>query len=173
MNPSIPTTALQLRSLVQADGTLQISLEPTPVPTPGPDEVLIQGQATPINPSDIGLLLGPADLSTVQVTGTAERPVATARIPERAMPGMAARLGQSMPVGNEGAGLVVAAGASPAAQALLGRTVAVIGGAMYSQYRAMPAAQCLPLPPGTTAAEGASCFVNPLTALSMVETMKR
>jgi NADPH:quinone reductase-like Zn-dependent oxidoreductase len=172
-NAAIPATALQLRSLVQPDGTLQISLEPTPVPTPGPDEVLIQVQATPINPSDIGLLLGPADLSTVQVTGTAERPVATARIPERAMPGMAARLGQSMPVGNEGAGLVVAAGASPAAQALLGRTVAVIGGAMYAQYRAMPAAQCLVLPPGTTAAEGASCFVNPLTALGMVETMKR
>ena len=170
---TISTTALQLRSLVQPDGTLQISLESTPMPTPGPDEVLIQVQATPINPSDIGLLLGPSDLSTVQVTGTADRPVATARIPERAMPGMAARLGQSMPVGNEGAGLVVAAGASPAAQALLGRTVAVIGGAMYSQYRAMPAAQCLVLPPGTTAAEGASCFVNPLTALSMVETMKR
>ncbi|MES2609929.1 MAG: zinc-binding dehydrogenase, partial [Pseudomonadota bacterium] len=130
-------------------------------------------QATPINPSDIGLLFGPADLSTVQVAGSAERPVVTARIPERAMPGMAARLGQSMPVGNEGAGLVVAAGSSPAAQALLGRTVALIGGAMYAQYRAMPAAQCLPLPAGTTAAEGASCFVNPLTALGMVETMKR
>ena len=172
-NSTIPSTALQLRSLVQADGTLQISLESTPVPTPGPDEVLIQIQATPINPSDIGLLLGPADLSTVQVSGTAERPVATARIPERAMPGMAARLGESMAVGNEGAGLVVAAGASPAAQALIGRTVAVIGGAMYAQYRAMPAASCLPLPADTTATEGASCFVNPLTALSMVETMKR
>ena len=173
MNPSIPSTALQLRSLVQADGSLQLSLEPTPVPVPGPDDVLIQVQATPINPSDIGLLFGPADLSTVQVSGSADRPVVTARIPERAMPGLAARLGQSMPVGNEGAGLVVAAGASPAAQALLGRTVAAIGGAMYAQYRAMPAAQCLPLPAGTTAAEGASCFVNPLTALGMVETMKR
>ena len=173
MNAPIPATALQLRSLVQADGTLQVSLEPTPVPTPGTDEVLIQMQATPINPSDIGLLFGPADLSTVQVTGTAERPVVHARIPERAMPGMAARIGQSMPVGNEGAGLVVAAGAAPAAQVLLGRTVAVIGGAMYTQYRAMPAAQCLPLPAGTTAAEGASCFVNPLTALGMVETMRR
>jgi len=173
MNAPIPATALHLRSLVQADGTLQVSLEPTPVPTPGTDEVLIQMQATPINPSDIGLLFGPADLSTVQVTGTAERPVVHARIPERAMPGMAARIGQSMPVGNEGAGLVVAAGAAPAAQALLGRTVAVIGGAMYTQYRAMPAAQCLPLPAGTTAAEGASCFVNPLTALGMVETMRR
>ncbi len=173
MNQSIPSTALQLRSLVQHDGTLQVSLESTPVPDPGPDEVLIQMQATPINPSDIGLLFGPADLSTVQVAGSAERPVVTARIPERAMPGLAARLGQSMPVGNEGAGLVVAAGSSPAAQAILGRTVAVIGGAMYAQYRAMPAAQCLPLPAGTTAAEGASCFVNPMTALGMVETMKR
>lgn len=173
MIQSIASTALQLRSLVQADGTLQISLEPTPVPAPGPDEVLIQVQATPINPSDIGLLFGPADLSTVKVAGSAERPLVTARIPERAMPGMAARLGQSMPVGNEGAGLVVAAGSSPAAQALLGRTVAVIGGAMYAQYRAMPAVQCLPLPTGTTAAEGASCFVNPLTALGMVETMRR
>ncbi|MCP5264018.1 MAG: zinc-binding dehydrogenase [Rhodoferax sp.] len=173
MNPSIPTTALQLRSLVKADGSLQISLEPTPVPVPGADEVFIQVQATPINPSDIGLLFGPADLSTVTVSGSAQLPVVTARIPDGAMPGLAARLGQSMPVGNEGAGLVVAAGASSAAQALLGRTVAVIGGAMYAQYRVMPAAQCLPLPAGTTAAEGASCFVNPLTALGMVETMKR
>lgn len=173
MPQQLPTTALQLRSLVQADGSLQISLEPTSVPTPGPEEVLIQVQATPINPSDIGLLFGPADLSTVQVAGSAERPLVTARIPERAMPGLAARLGESMPVGNEGAGLVVAAGSSPAAQALMGRTVAVIGGAMYAQYRAMPAAQCLPLPAGTTASEGASCFVNPLTALCMVETMKR
>ncbi|KTT18402.1 zinc-binding dehydrogenase [Pseudacidovorax intermedius] len=173
MPESLPATALQLRSLVQADGTLQISLESVPVPQPGPDEVLVRIQATPINPSDIGLLLGPADLSTVQVAGTAERPVVTVRIPERAMPAMAARVGQSLPVGNEGAGLVVAAGASPAAQALLGRTVALIGGAMYAQYRCMPAAQCLVLPEDATAADGASCFVNPLTSLGMVETMKR
>ena len=134
--------------------------------------MLIQVQATPINPSDIGLLLGPADLSTVQVTGTADRPVATARIPERAMPNMAARLGQSMPVGNEGRAWwwrrCIARRASAAG--------AHGGGdwrAMYSQYRAMPAAQCLVLPPGTTAAEVHRAFVNPLTALSMVETMKR
>ena len=173
MNAPIPATALQLRSLVQADGTLQVSLEPTPVPTPGADEVLIQMQATPINPSDIGLLFGAANLSTVAVAGTPALPVVTAQIPERAMPGMAGRLGQSLPVGNEGAGLVVAAGASPAAQALLGKTVAVIGGAMYAQYRTVPASQCLLLPADATAAEGASCFVNPLTALGMVETMKR
>jgi len=130
-------------------------------------------EATPINPSDIGLLFGAADPATFEVTGPASSPVATARIPERAMPAMAARVGQSMPVGNEGAGVVIGAGDSPAAQALLGKTVAVLGGAMYAQYRAIPAAQCLLLPEGTTPAEGASCFVNPLTALGMTETMKR
>jgi len=170
---TLPTTALQLRSTVQPDATLTVHLESVPVPTPGPDEVLIQVQATPINPSDIGLLFGAGNLAALTVGGTADRPVVTAPIPERAMSAMAARLGQSLPVGNEGAGLVVAAGASPAAQALLGKTVAVIGGAMYAQYRAMPASQCLVLPADATAADGASCFVNPLTALGMVETMKR
>ncbi len=170
---SLPTQALQLRSTVQPDATLTVHLESVPVPTPGPDEVLIQVQATPINPSDIGLLFGAGNLAALTVAGTADRPVVTAPIPERAMPAMAGRLGQSLPVGNEGAGRVVAAGASPAAQALLGKTVAVIGGAMYAQYRAMPASQCLVLPADATAADGASCFVNPLTALGMVETMKR
>jgi NADPH2:quinone reductase len=170
---TLPTTALQLRSTVQPDATLTVHLESVPVPVPGPDEVLIQVQATPINPSDIGLLFGAGNLAALTVGGTADRPVVTAPIPERAMSAMAARLGQSLPVGNEGAGLVVAAGASPAAQALLGKTVAVIGGAMYAQYRAMPASQCLVLPADATAADGASCFVNPLTALGMVETMKR
>ena len=170
---TIPATALQLRSTVQPDATLTVHLEDVPVPQPGPDEVLIRIQATPINPSDIGLLFGAGNLAALAVAGTPGRPVVTAPIPERAMPAMAGRLGQSLPVGNEGAGLVVAAGASPAAQALLGRTVAVIGGAMYAQYRAMPASQCLLLPADATAADGASCFVNPLTALGMVETMKR
>jgi NADPH2:quinone reductase len=84
---------------------------------------------------------------------------------------MAARIGQSLPVGNEGAGVVIAAG--PGAEPLLGRTVAVLGGAMYAQHRLMKAADCLRLPEGATAAEGASCFVNPLTALGMVETMRK
>ena len=168
----VPITALQLRTLVQPDGMLRISLLPQPVPTPADDEVLIRIEATPINPSDIGLLFGAADISTAQASGTADGPAVTLQIPPRLMASMAARLGQSLPAGNEGAGTVVAAGAAPAAQALLGRTVAVIGGAMYAQYRCMPAAACLPLPAGTTAAEGASCFVNPLTALGMVETMR-
>ena len=168
-----PESGLQLRSLVKGNGELELSLVDVPVPEPGPDEVLIRIEATPLNPSDLGLLFGAADMSTARQSGTAARPVVTATIPEGLMKSMAARVDVSMPVGNEGAGTVLAAGASPEAQALLGATVAVFGGAMYSQYRCVKAAQCLPLPPGTTAAEGASCFVNPLTALGMVETMRR
>jgi len=173
MTQPTPTTALQLRSLVRASGELEVSLQEVPVPEPGADEVLVRIEATPINPSDLGLLFGPADMGTLHVAGTFERPVISARIAEKFMKAMAGRADQSLPVGNEGAGTVVKAGASPAAQALLGKKVAVIGGAMYAQYRCMPAAQCLVLPADATAADGASCFVNPLTALGMVETMKR
>jgi NADPH2:quinone reductase len=168
----LPSTALQLRSLVKRGGELELSLAEIPVPVPQDDEVLIRVEAAPINPSDQGLLFGAADMSTASASGTAQRPVVTARIPEAGMKAMAGRLDESMPVGNEGAGTVVRAGASPQAQALLGRVVAVIGGAMYSQYRSAKAADCLLLPQGATAVEGASCFVNPLTALGMVETMR-
>jgi hypothetical protein len=133
---------------------------------------VLRVEGTPINPSDLGLLFGPADMQKAKRSGTADRPVVTAPVPSELMKSVAARLDQAMPVGNEGAGIVVAAGESEAAQALLGRTVAAIGGAMYSQYRVVPAAMCLPLPEGTTPKEGASCFVNPLTALGMVETMR-
>jgi NADPH2:quinone reductase len=165
-------TALQLRSLVKASGELELSLAPVPVPTPAENEVLVRVEASPINPSDIGLLFGAADMSSAVFSRNASGPVVAAPIPERAMKSMAGRLDQSLPVGNEGAGVVVAAGASPAAQALMGKTVAVLAGAMYAQYRCVPADQCLPLPPGATAAQGASAFVNPLTALGMVETMR-
>jgi NADPH:quinone reductase len=175
MTTSIPTTALQLRSLVKPSGELELSLLNIPVPSPAADEVLIQVQATPVNPSDIGLLFGAADVTTAKAigtTGTTGSPVVTMQIAPAAMKSMAGRMGQSMPVGNEGAGLVVAAGASAAAQALLGKTVAVLGGAMYSQYRNVKADQCLVLPAGTSAAEGASCFINPLTALGFIETLR-
>ncbi|KIQ25291.1 NADH oxidase [Variovorax paradoxus] len=165
--------ALQLRSLVRSNGELELSLHDEPIPEPKADEVIVRVEASPMNPSDLGLLFGAADMTTAKASGTADRPVVTAIVPERARPSMAGRLDQSMPVGNEGAGVVVKAGSSPAAQALLGKTVAAIGGAMYSQYRAIGAAQCLELPEGTTPAEGASCFVNPLTSLGMVETMRR
>ena len=162
-----------MRSLITAEGLLQLSLETVSTPSPADDEVVVQIQAAPINPSDIGLLFGAADMAAASVRGSGAQAVVSAPVPAGAMKAMAARMGQSLPVGNEGAGRVVQAGASPAAQALLGRTVAVLGGAMYSQLRTVKAAQCLPLPEGTTAAEGASCFVNPLTALGMTETMKR
>ena len=168
-----PTTGLQLRTLITPEGELRLSLASVETPPPAADEVVVRIEAAPINPSDIGLLFGAADMRLATVAGQGADAVVTAPVPAAAMKGMAARLGQSMPIGNEGAGVVVQAGDSAAAQALLGRTVAVLGGAMYSQFRTMKVAQCLPLPAGTTAAEGASCFVNPLTSLGMVETMKR
>jgi len=173
MSPDPTRTGLQLRSLVKPTGELEISLLAVATPAPGPDEVVVRIEASPINPSDIGLLFGAADMATVQVSGSGAAAVVTARIPDHLMQSMAGRVGQSLPVGNEGAGVVVEAGGSDAAQALLGRTVALLGGAMYAQYRCIKADHCLPLPAGTTPAEGASCFVNPLTALGMVETMRR
>lgn len=168
-------TNLQLRSLIKTSGELEVSLVDTPLPALGADEVLIRVEATPINPSDLGLLFSLADMSGAQASvDAAGRPVVTARVPEGpALRAVAGRIDQSMPVGNEGAGTVVEAGSSPAAQALVGKKVAAIGGAMYSQWRVVPLAQCLVLPGGATAAQGASCFVNPLTALGMVETMRR
>jgi NADPH:quinone reductase len=169
---STPETALQLRSLVR-ESELEISLIQVPVTEPAPDEVVVQVRAAPINPSDLGLLFGLADMTTAKATGTQDAPVITARIPRESAQALAGRLNQSLPVGNEGAGVVVKTGASEPARALQGRTVAVLGGAMYSQYRTVKVAQCLPLPSGTTPTEGASCFVNPLTALCMVEAMHR
>ncbi len=164
--------SLQLRSLVKASGELELSLAAVAIPQPGPDEVLIRVEAAPLNPSDLGLLFGAADMGTARNSGSDARPIVTARIPDGLMKSMAARVDVSMPVGNEGAGVVIAAGASAEAQTLLGKTVAAFGGAMYSQHRCVKAAQCLELPAGTTPAAGASCFVNPLTALGMVETMR-
>jgi len=164
-------TNLQLRSLITAGGELQLSLRQAPIPEPAADEVVIRVLASPINPSDLGLLLGPADMSTAKAGGTADSPTLTAKVPPELLAGMTPRVDQSMVVGNEGAGIVVKAGAD--AQKLIGKTVAVLGGGMYAQYRVIKAAACLVLPEGTTPAEGASCFINPLTALSMVETMRR
>ncbi|WP_421930727.1 zinc-binding dehydrogenase [Phenylobacterium sp.] len=165
------TQGLELRSLVKSSGELELSLATVSIPDPGPDEILVRVQASPINPSDLGLLLGPADITQAKVAGAPDRPVVTAPIPPAFMRAMAARADESMPVGNEGAGEVIKAGAN--AQHLLGKTVAMLGGAMYAQYRLLKAADVLVLPPGATAADGASCFVNPLTALGMVETMRR
>lgn len=162
---------LELRSTVTSEGQLILNLEPVTMDEPGPDEVIVQVEASPINPSDLGLLLGPADMATLVASGTPERPVLTANIPPARMGMMKPRLDASMAVGNEGAGTVVRAGANVAG--MLGKKVGMFGGSMYATYRKLLARDCSPLPEGATSADGASMFVNPLTALAMVETMKR
>ncbi len=164
---------LQLRSLIKKSGELELSLAKVKIPEPAADEVIVRVEGSPINPSDLGLLLGTADMTTAKSSGAGDSVVVTASVPEPLMKAMAGRLDESMPVGNEGAGVVVAAGSSSRAQAMMGKMVAMIGGAMYAQYRCIKAADCMVLPDGTTAAEGASSFVNPLTALGMTETMRR
>jgi len=163
---------LQLRSTVKKEGILELTVARVPTPEPKSDEVVVRVDAAPINPSDLGLMFAGADMSAAKVAGTAEQPVVTASIPPVVLRSLAGRVDQSLPVGNEGAGVVVRAGSSDEARALVGKTVAILGGAMYAQFRTIKWSQCLVLPPGTTAAEGASCFVNPLTALGMVETMR-
>jgi NADPH2:quinone reductase len=168
-----PIFGLQLRSLIKKSGELEVSLTEVDVLSPAANEVVVRIDASPINPSDLGLLFGPADMSTARQTGTVERPGIRADVPQAAMAAIVGRLDLPLPVGNEGAGMVVAAGNSEAAQALLGKTVALVGGAMYAQYRTVDGEDCLVLPEDATAADGASCFINPLTALGMVETMRR
>jgi NADPH:quinone reductase-like Zn-dependent oxidoreductase len=166
------TTGLQLRTQVNADNTLTLSLVETQVQEPADDEVIVRIEAAPINPSDLALLIGPADVSTASLDDSGEFPVITMDIPANAMRMVKARIGQSLPVGNEASGTVVAAGSSDYAQSLMGKTVGMAGGEMFAEYRCVKAMTCLPLPEGTSAVEGASCFVNPMTAMSMVETMR-
>lgn len=165
----LPAQARQLFSTVTEDGRLELSLRDVPVPVPAGDEVLVRVEATPINPSDLAVLLSAADSNAF--TATADG--AAAAIPEAARRVLAPRTGKPLPIGNEGAGTVVAAGEDLAAQALIGKTVAAAGGAFYAQYRLLRARDCLPLPDGISAEEGASSFVNPMTALGMVGTMRR
>ena len=164
---------LQLRSLAKKSGEMELSVVTTSIPKPEADEIIVRIDAAPINPSDLGLLLANADWSHAKLSGTARHPVVTTPITPNAVQALAARIDIPMPVGNEGAGVVIEGGPSPAAQALVGKTVAVLGGAMYSQYRCVKLNQCLVLPEGASAAEGASSFVNPLTALGMIGTMRR
>jgi NADPH:quinone reductase-like Zn-dependent oxidoreductase len=173
MTSTASQSGKELRSLVSAGGTLQLSLLDVPLGELGANQVLIRVEASPINPSDLGLLFAGADMTIATVSGTADDPVVTAPIAEGVMRALSVRVGISMPAGNEGAGTVVAAGSSPEAQRLMGKTVAAAGGGMYAQYRAVDASLCMELPAGTSARMGASSFVNPLTALGMVETMRQ
>ena len=165
-------TGLELRSTLKKEGILELSLERVTLAEPKPTEVVVRVQAAPINPSDLDLLLGGAAPSSATTRGSGEKTVVSLDVPPRMMSAMAARIGQSLVVGDEGAGVVVRAGSSADARALLGKTVAMFGGAMYAELRTIDVNQCLPLPEGLSAAEGAACFVNPLTALGMVGTMR-
>lgn len=169
---SLPTTYKQMVSTLNEDNTLTLELVEKAMPTPDDDQILVRIEATPINPSDHGVMFGRADVSTVTSSGDGADRKATMTVDPMIARYMSARLGQPLPVGNEGAGTVVAAGKSDYAQSLLGKTVAVMGGGMYGQYRVVPAMMALPLNEGHTARDGASSFVNPLTALSFIETMK-
>lgn len=169
---TLPATYLQMLSTVTQDGQLRMELKEQPMPTPKPDQIIVRVEATPINPSDHGVMFGWTDMSGASSDGSGAQTILSAPVSDHGMGVMKARIGQALPVGNEGAGTVVAAGESDAAQALMGKTVAIMGGGMYAQYRCVPAAMALPLMDGNTAKDGASSFVNPLTALSMVETMK-
>ncbi|MFJ7217433.1 alpha/beta fold hydrolase [Amycolatopsis sp. NPDC098790] len=172
MQRTLPPTSLELRSLVTATGTLELSLAEVPVPVPGENQVLVRIEAAPLNPSDLMLLLAGTDLAGANASGTADRPIVTAPLPPASLRSLTWRVGTSLPVGSEGAGTVVATGAAPAAEALQGKTVA-LAGATYAQYRIADLSSCLVLPDDVTAKEGASSFVNPLTALAMVTTLRR
>jgi NADPH:quinone reductase len=163
-------TSLELRSEITSIGQLRLSLEEHDVAPPGPDEVVVRVEAAPINPSDLGEMLGLADVATLTSDGTAERPVTIATVPDRLVPLAAGRAGKSLAVGLEGAGVVVEAGAH--AQHLLGKVVSSGAGQMYTQFRKLHASDVVSFPDGVTPQEGASAYVNPLTALGMVSTMR-
>ena len=168
--PSPPATSLEVRSTVTDDGVVTMAVGETEVPEPAPHEVTIRIEAAPINPSDLGTMFAGADLSTaIALDGPAG---VQATLPPAAVAANAGRLDKAMPCGNEGAGVVVAAGSSTDAQAMIGRTVGFVSGNSYAQFRTMPIAQCLPMPDGITPEQAAAPFVNPLTALGMVETMR-
>ncbi|HMU22555.1 MAG TPA: zinc-binding dehydrogenase [Sphingorhabdus sp.] len=168
----LPATNRTMLTEVKPEGVLELYLADLPMPTPKDHEVVVKVQATPINPSDLGLMVGAADVTSARAIERAGLPGIAMNVPEAGMRFMAGRIGQALPIGNEGCGVVVAAGASPEAQALMGKTVALIGGEIYAEYRCLAAQMCMPLPDGTAPEDGASCFVNPLTSLGFVETMK-
>lgn len=167
---SPPSSTLSLRSAIQADGTLELSLRTIPLPEPGPDEITVEIEAAPLHPADISQLVGPADLSSGRRTGSGSDARVVFRVPEDRLTSVGARLAKPLPVGNEASGTVVAAGSGQ--RELLGKGVAIMGGAMLSRHRVVKAADALVLPDGTAPAKGAAALINPLTLLAMIETMR-
>ncbi|HET6536786.1 MAG TPA: zinc-binding dehydrogenase [Sphingopyxis sp.] len=169
---ALPETNLRLLTLVTPEGQLELFFDRVAMPQPKPHEVLVKVLATPINPSDLGLLVGAADMSTARSETRNGLPAVVADVPAAAMRAMQGRIGDALPIGNEGCGLVVQAGSSPEAQALLGKTVAMLGGEIYAEYRCLPVQMCMVLPDDVDPKDGASCFVNPLTSLAFTEVMR-
>lgn len=163
---------MKMHSTLHADGTLTMDMSEEAMPTPKSGEIVVRVEATPINPSDLGVMFGWADISTAKTEGEGTSSVLSMPVPEMGMAVMKARIDQRLAIGNEGAGTVVAAGDDDYSQSLMGKTVAIMGGGMYGQYRCVPAMMALPLKDEHSAKDGASSFVNPLTALSMVEVLK-
>lgn len=172
MPSEYPATALELRSTLADDGVVTLAIRSTDVADPGDDQVVVRVEAAPINPSDLGMMFAGGDPSAGLPAGDGIHDAVAVPVTEAAVAAQRARLGKPMPVGNEGGGVVVAAGSSPAAQALLGKTVGFLSGNAYAQYRTLHVSQCLPMADGTDPADAAAAFVNPLTALGMVETMR-
>ena len=161
---------IQMQSCVHESGTVECTLIEIELPEPGPDDVVVKIEAAPINPSDLGLMFGAADLSTLRAAERDGQPAVILDVPDAAMRAMAPRIGHWMAVGNEGSGRVIAAGKSDAAQALMGQRVGMFGGEMYAGHRCLPASQCMAFPENISAEQAASCFVNPMTALGFMET---
>lgn len=161
-------TGKELTSRLDADGTLTVSLAQRTWEAPVGRQILVRMEAAPINPSDMGMLFAAADME--QAHYSADKVVAT--MPEKVTRAMAARHGIALPAGNEGSGTVVAAGEDPAAQALMGRRVACVPGTAYATYALADAAMAFAVDEGVSGEQAASCFVNPMTALGFVETMK-
>jgi len=172
MSADLPNAALELRSTLTDDGLVTMRIRQTEVTAPTDDQVVVRVEAAPINPSDLGMMLGGGDADAALPAGDGVHDAVAVPVTQAAVAAQRARLGKPMPVGNEGGGVVVAAGSSPAAQALLGKTVGFLSGNAYAQYRTLHPSQCLAMADGTDPADAAAAFVNPLTALGMVETMR-
>ena len=173
MDHQLPDHCLELRSTLGDDGTVTLAIRTTEVTAPGDDQVVVRIEAAPINPSDLGMLFAGGDAAAGVAVVDGDLAGVAVPVTPAALGAQAARLGRAMPTGNEGAGVVVAAGSSSAAQALLGRVVGFLSGNSYAQYRTLHVGQCLPMADGTDPVDAAAAFVNPLTALGMVETMRR
>lgn len=158
-----------ITTTLRADATLTIEVAEAPLPRPAANEVLIKVEAAPVHPSDIGATFGAADLPNAQYSAGK----IVGKVPEAMVKTAASVLDLARPVGNECAGLVVDAGSDPAAQALIGKRVAAFTWKSYAQYTVTEAAGCIVLPDGLSSEQGAAAFVNPLTALGFVETMRR